>query len=277
MSDVTALGTLVPDIEKRTGSCPTCGGESIEIRWAPRIPLSNATKARLEAERPFLPQRCATCIARAEADEAARVLENRRQLALGQLEVPKLYEHVSLENFDVPEASEHREAPLRALIYARSYVAAWPDVALISVFTGGTGTGKGHLAWSIAKELVEQFGTHCRVVVLSDTIRDLREAWSSGEGLSEAARLKQYRVPDLLVIDEVSRHAFYGQPQQHLYDIVAWREARMKPTILTTNDSGAELADVLGPALSSRAGGAGGVVNFGTRDYRLAKKLRRVK
>jgi len=113
--------------------------------------------------------------------------------------------------------------------------------------------------------------------VLSDVVRDVREAWNSHEetGHSETQRLSKYRKPDFLAIDEVSRHAFYGVPTQHLYDLIAWREVQCKPTILTTNESGSSLAEFLGPALASRALGWHPPVDFGVTDYRLARGLKR--
>lgn len=71
-------------------------------------------------------------------------------------------------------------------------------------------------------------------------------------------------------------HAFFGQPTQHLYDLVAWREARLLPTILTTNHAGDGLGGVLGPALLSRAAGWSGVWEFGERDYRSARREARL-
>jgi DNA replication protein DnaC len=145
---------------------------------------------------------------------------------------------------------------------------------MIAVFAGGCGTGKGHLAWSIARALAQTRGVVTKVVVLSDVIRDLREAWNPrDDGPSEAERLGKYRAAELLVIDEVSRHAFFGQPVQHLYDLVAWREVQMRPTILTTNELGDDLVTVLGPALASRAAGWNGFVDFGQADYRLTHRI----
>ncbi|MBK9693668.1 MAG: ATP-binding protein, partial [Gemmatimonadetes bacterium] len=152
---------------------------------------------------------------------------------------------------------------------ARRYVAAWPQVEVLLLFQGGPGTGKGHLAWSLAKAVVSDHGGSARVVKLARLIRDLREPWRSKEGAGEERRLRAYRVPDLLVIDEVSRHAFYGQSvQQHLYDVLDDRLEHQRPTILTTNETDAGIAEILGPALLDRLQGSGGVVRFGDASWR---------
>lgn len=260
------------NLERQDMPCPVCGTPSFGIRYAPPAHLSPAARARLETERPFIPQRCASCIAAYDAHQAALARAQQRDLAMAMLDVPLEYVDATIENF-------HANSPelLRARDIGLEFVRGWPhDVPFIAVFAGGTGSGKGHMAWAIAKALVDAHAARCRFAVLSDVIRDLREAWASrDDGPSEAQRLGKYRGVDLLIIDEISRHAFFGQPQQHLYDLVAWREIRHKPTILTTNHLGDELTEVLGPALTSRAIGAGGFVNFGTVDWRVANKGRR--
>ena len=260
-------------LESQPAPCPGCGGESIAIRYAPPAYLSATLKARLNPERPFVPKLCNSCIA--TSDHAAELERQRQQrdMVMATINVPPEYATTSLDTFSVAHAAgaDHEKLE-RALTFGRDYVTNWPDVPMISVFAGGFGAGKGHLSWAIVRELALQHGVTSRVVVLGDVIRDLREAWNSAEdGPSEAKRLRQYRSYELLTIDELSRHAFYGQPQQHLYDLVAYREIWHRPTILTTNERGCDLAGVLGPALSSRAIGCRGFVDFGDTDYRVER------
>jgi DNA replication protein DnaC len=220
--------------------------------------------------------RCASCVSEEEARTERERHEQLCRERLAALVVPSLYGTVTFENFEIHGDAESRAALARALEYAKAYVVSWPNAPVISVFSGACGTGKGHLVWSIAKRLAGERAVLSRVVVLSDVIRDLREAWGTHEsGPSEAQRLAKYRSPEFLTVDEVSRHAFFGQPQQHLYDLIAWREERQKPTILTTNDRGEELVALLGPAISSRAAGWRGFIDFGGADYRVSYGLRR--
>src|SRR5690606_36892115 len=106
--------------------------------------------------------------------------------------------------------------------YAASFLDRFPAVPTISVFTGAPGTGKGHLAWAIARQLVER-AQRVQVVKLADLVRELRASWGQKGGDGDRLVLEHYRRLDLLVIDEVSRHAFYGQPVQHLYDVIDHR------------------------------------------------------
>lgn len=260
-------------LESQPAPCPDCGGESIAIRYAPPAYLSATLKARLNPERPFVPKRCNSCIATRDHAAELERQQQQRDIVMATINVPPEYATASLDTFRVAHAARaDREKLEHALAFGRDYINNWPDVPMISVFAGGFGTGKGHLTWAIVRELALKHGVRSRVVGLGDVIRELREAWNSAEdGLSEAKWLQQYRGYELLGIDELSRHAFYGHPQQHLYDVVAYREIWHRPTILTTNERGGGLAGVLGPALSSRAIGWRGFVDFGDTDYRVER------
>lgn len=222
------------------------------------------------------PSRCPACL-RAQAErEEVRERERRataeaatRAARLAELAVPPLYAEVSLDAYRLhgDRAAQARQAT--ALRIARRYLAAWPHVETLLLFQGGPGTGKGHIAWSLAKAVVAEHGGSARVVKLARLVRDLREPWRSKEGAGEERRLRAYRAPDLLVIDEVSRHAFYGQSvQQHLYDVLDDRLEHQRPTVLTTNETDAGIAEILGPALLDRLQGSGGVVRFGDTSWR---------
>ncbi|MDB4893597.1 MAG: ATP-binding protein [Gemmatimonadetes bacterium] len=270
----TQIQPLSVGFETRQDTCPKCNGSSTATR------IITCEKDLSKAWNRYL---CEACQDRAAAERRSSATEASpgtvTTARMKQLGVPPKYAAVSLENFDVNGAAPGQRSRLDTVMKrAIDFLADWPASPVLSLFVGDPGTGKGHIAWSIARAVVESKQGSARVCVLSDVIRDLREAWSSNEegGLSEAARLSRYRSVDLLVIDEVSNHAFYGQPRQHLYDLVAWREVHNMPTIITTNDSGEDIATTLGPALSSRVLGGGPIWYFGEGDYRIkrAEKIR---
>lgn len=266
-------------MEYQVGKCRSCDEPAEERR------LNRGSKPPGEWQR----GECAMCETRRLAADEQERRQRRAEKALYAINVPPLYDSATLDTFIAHGTPEQMAKQQHALAFARKFVEDFGDDSLeppfrpfgeappVTVFLGSPGTGKGHLAWSIAKAVATEYGASAMVVVLSDVIRDIREAWnkSDNDGPSEAERIRKYRGVDLLVIDEVSKHAFFGQPQQHLYDLVANREMHMRPTILTTNESGESLASVLGPALASRAAGWDAVIDFGTADYRMARRAMR--
>lgn len=232
---------------------------------------------------PWTPAECPKCTEDAEIAAARQAqLDALIEKRMAALAVPKQYARVELDTFDptvLGRADPETQRLLTAKLHlARAFVTEYPDreevegFPVVCIFRGAPGTGKTMLAWSIAKALVRRYASTVVVATLADIVRDIRESWKrDAEGPSERARLRRYRDADLLVIDEVSRHALYGEPSQHLYDLIAPREGNLQPTILTTNEQGDDFEALIGEALTSRTAGAGGIWEFGVMDYRVAR------
>lgn len=209
---------------------------------------------------------CPKCVENAAFDEREEERRKHAAATLDELLVPPLYAGATMEKFELWGAKDDREKQEAVRSMAMNYVTIWPRVPSVTVFQGGSGTGKGHVAWAIVKWLVYHNQVAARFAGLPEIIRDIREAWTGVSGETEYQKLARYRDPDLLVIDEVSSHAFYGEPTRHLYDLINYRIEWMCPTIVTTNESADGLEKLLGPALTSRM--AGNVWDFGQADYR---------
>ncbi len=144
--------------------------------------------------------------------------------------------------------------------------------------SGPPGSGKTFWAWAIAKHVGITKGQSVELALFDDVVRDLRGSWGDGDGgPSEATRIQRYRRVDLLVLDEVSRHAMTAKAvQSHLYSLVAVREQWYRPTILTTNETPETLTEMLGPALLSRVTAWNGLWLFKAKDYRIEQRMRRM-
>lgn len=247
-------------------------GDSREAKCACGVRFTQTMIARAEddsAREIWMPKACTACLDRRDKAAGLSTRDARRTIAAAALTVPTIYAEATLESFEFHGPELERAKQDRAVRHARRYLALWPEVPDVVVLNGGYGTGKGHVVWAMSRWLAAEQAVNVVVVKLPDLIRDLREAWKTEGGLTEAARLARYRSAGLLVVDEVSRHAFYGEPRQHLYDIVDHRIEWRRPTMLTTNESGADLSEILGPALTSRIAGSAGIWDFGTHDYRV--------
>lgn len=221
---------------------------------------------------------CDACLASRDAAREARDreareerLQRRRDEALRALQPPPIFADASLAGMVAHGTEEQRKRLGRILQVARRIVGETTGGLLpppLLVFHGGPGTGKTHVLWAIAREIAGSTGQPCRVVRLSALIRDLRAAWRDKDGPSEEERLARYIEPAFLGIDEVSRHAFYGQQiHQHLYDVINARLEMQRPTVLTTNETEVGIGEILGPALMDRLA-LGGFLDFGHQSFR---------
>lgn len=206
---------------------------------------------------------------REQQEEQSRAMAKSLRLRMAQLDPPPLYQAVTLDSFEHHGDDAAKAVQMRVLSFARRYLADWPSVPLCICFVGNFGTGKGHVAWSLARALVEECEATARNVKVAALIRKLRETWRKDAAQSYEQVLREFTGVDFLVVDEVSRHAFYGQQiHQHLYDVLDTRIEFRRPTILTSNEDEAGLEEILRPALFNRLQGEGGLVNFGQASWR---------
>jgi len=227
--------------------------------------------------------RCATCEAAAEAARHAALAERERladearlqarvDRAMKALNVPPLYLDASFDTWVFHGPAEAQAIQDKMREKGRAYLRKWPTVPSLVLLRGEPGTGKGHWAWSVARDVTRR-GDAVTVIKCADMIRRLRASWKSKDAESEEHVLRELRAVPLLVIDELSTHAFYGDSvSQHLLDVLDHRLEWRRPTIITTNEDVPGLQGILRPALWDRVFASGAVLDFGTVSYRKGHK-----
>lgn len=130
---------------------------------------------------------------------------------------------------------------------------------------GSPGTGKTHLACSIAREMcsVTASVVYSFSYYLKDEY-DNKKSYNSGETRQEFAI--RYGKYDFLVIDEVGR--FKDNELDCLFAIINERYERRKPTVLISNMNKDTLGGYLGKALVDRAREMCRTVEFCGESYR---------
>ena len=133
------------------------------------------------------------------------------------------------------------------------------------ILIGKTGTGKNHLAAAIIHEAVDSYT--CLFIEAIKLIRTIKESWKS-EGLTESQVLKQFLIPDILVIDEIG--VLFGSDTERLYltELINDRYSHCKPTILIANLSIQELKTAIGDRAVDRFRENGRVVIFDWNSWR---------
>lgn len=206
---------------------------------------------------------------RNEARKASRQQAVAKAIAL--LATPKVFESATISGTEMLGNAESQRRINRSVFLAGKVVNAvvqGAEVPPLLAFVGHVGSGKTRMVYAIANDLTRKYAKTARVVKTSALVRDLRAPWRTKDGPSESERLEAYTSVDFLGIDEVSRHAFFGQQiHQHLWDVINARYEDEKPTVVTSNESREELEAILGPALTSRLQ-LGGHVLFPDEDFR---------
>lgn len=227
--------------------------------------------------------RCNACEAAAEMARRAALAERdklaeearqqtRIDRALKALNVPTLYAAATFDTWQMHGTPEARAVQDKMRERGRSYLRKWPDVPALVLLRGEPGTGKGHWAWSVAKDVASR-GHGVLVIKAADMIRRLRASWRDKDAESEDKVLRELREVPLLVIDELSSHAFYGEKvSQHLFDVVDHRLEWVRPTIITSNEDVPGLQTILRPALWDRVFASGAVLDFGAESYRKGRR-----
>ena len=102
------------------------------------------------------------------------------------------------------------------------------------ILTGNNGTGKTHLACSIANKLIEN-GIPVIYGTLINLLAELRNSYGTDNNISEMEIIKLYENVDLLIIDDLGKEKPSEWGLEKLFTIINNRYENNLPVIITTN------------------------------------------
>ncbi|MEQ5296072.1 MULTISPECIES: ATP-binding protein [Providencia] len=185
---------------------------------------------------------------------------------LSSVNIPPRFANETFETFKATtQPAKHN------LTVCQQYVNTWEDRKNAGeglIFCGIPGTGKTHLAVSIAREIAEDLQESVFITTAARIIRAFRRTWSGNSEFSELDVLAKYCDPDLLIIDEIGVQYGTDSERNILFEVINDRYEYLLPTILVSNLPLNELDEMLGERVVDRLLQGGTVLTFNWPTYR---------
>jgi len=188
-------------------------------------------------------------------DAEVRAREARITSALGRSGIPTRFKNHSFETFK-PESEDQKKKKQLCADYAKNFSRNF-DLGTSMIFCGKTGTGKTHLACSIANDTIQQGRTAVFMSVIR-AIRQIKDTWSRDSKVKEQEAIDWFKNPDLLILDEIGVQFGTEAEKLVLFEILNNRYEDMKPTILISNLEPGDLKDFVGDRVMDRMKENGG-------------------
>ena len=161
--------------------------------------------------------------------ECACAVLTQRLEKLNAAGIPGKFADTQFETFN-PVGASQKQAKSRAEDFVKDFGKTGQGL----LFMGRPGLGKTHLAVSVIKALVLEWGVNCKFVDFFQLLSDIRYGYS--QDLSEQAIINPYVRAQVLVIDELAKGRNTEWELTMLDQIISSRyNAANKITLFTTN------------------------------------------
>ena len=184
--------------------------------------------------------------------------EAKEKEMYGSVSIPKRFWGKTLDNFEITEQN------LKIVEYFRDYadhIDERIEDGICIVLTGRPGTGKTHLACAL---LTSAIGRHHSALFTSVArlVRAVRDTWRGGSQCTESEMIARFVDIDLLVIDEVGVQAKSDNERNILFAVINGRYEAVRPTVIISNETLAEVKEILGERAFDRLREGGGKAFF---------------
>ncbi len=193
---------------------------------------------------------CPECVRDQIARTEAALRELRVSDLLDNAGIARRFESCEFENYQVinPDAAKNLAACQR-------YAATWPERLQAGtglVMTGTCGTGKNHLAVSLAKVIIRNHLAKVEITDVMRLIRAVKSTWRHNAESSEEEVIEHFATLDLLIIDEVGVQFGSATEMTILQEVINARYESILPTILISNLTFEQLKETIGERIVDR-------------------------
>ncbi|GJL37379.1 ATPase AAA [Enterobacter hormaechei] len=198
----------------------------------------------------FRHSRCPTCI----QEELARADANLRALRVADLldnaGIARRFEHCEFGNYQPVN-----KGAAKNLAACQRYADSWTErleAGAGLVMVGKCGTGKNHLAISIAKTIIRNHLARVEITDVMRLTRAVKNTWRNHSERTEDDVLDHFASLDLLIIDEVGVQFGSQAESAILQEVVNMRYESILPTILISNLTFEQLQESTGERIVDR-------------------------
>lgn len=211
---------------------------------------------------------CPTCRTERQARRVEQAQHTQHAELIRASGIPPRFLNKTLANLaapsDRPNAPERQrfDAALRAIhAYARGLKsdAGSTGAGRWLILSGRPGTGKTHIACGLARLCIESAQLRCLYVQTHEMLATIKSTYHRDAVITEREALQQYVQPDLLLLDEVGTTRLSAIDGDLLFRVLNARYEQIKPVVLITNLTLAELPATLGERVIDRAREDGGM------------------
>lgn len=201
--------------------------------------------------------------------------EQRRKSELIQINIeksmiPLRFKKHSFETFKVGtdiHSDARRKRKDACIEYAENFEEV-KDLGRCMIFFGNTGTGKTHLACSIANNILQR-GYSCVFMTVLDAIREVKESYSRNCDRTEKEVIESFIKHDLLILDELGVQFGSDTERMIIFEIINKRYENLKSTIILSNLEAKDLQNYLGTRVIDRMKeNEGKLLNFDWSSHR---------
>jgi len=202
-------------------------------------------------------------------------MERRAARMLERAQIPRRYEHCSLDSYETGFSGADRTlaaAHLRARRFVEGYPVETAGTGLL--LTGSIGVGKTHLAVGILQALVVERGASGLFYDYRDLLKQVQNSYNQNVAATEMSVLRPVFEAEILVLDELGA----SKPTDWVWDTVAHilntRYNDRRTTIITTNYANAGPLGTEADSVGSTRSAARAAMREETLGDRIGERMR---